>query len=750
MKSSIIHISTSATSVLYEGIGEDTFEQVFTYNGKIVLTQVRVSLTQKEVFRTVPGERFVKKVTANGEVTLIESDRKEFERYSCSGVLEFRIGPDELLLGLGQYEDGFYDYRGRTEYLYQSNMRIAIPFLITTGHYAIWIDSESDMIFSEKDGIIRFEIDTLSSLSYTVFTGDTLDELIMQFQQQTGIASMLPRWAFGYIQSRERYQTSEEILQTAEQFRKRKIPVSCIVQDWYSWREGLWGEKTFDPGRYPDPKQMVDTLHASGIRFMVSVWPNMSPESSDYKKFADRKLLLPNSNVYDAYSPEAGTLYFEQCQRQILSSGADALWCDNAEPFSDADWSGAVKKSERDRFDCVVELSKKSIVWENLNSYGAYHARNIYENWRRAYPEKRVVNLIRSGYTESRRCGTILWSGDITAKWTTMRNQLTEGLKMGLSGHPYWTFDIGGFFVVKDKYENRGCCNTSAEPLWFWDGDYNDGVQDQGYCELYTRWLQFGTFLPVFRSHGTDTPREPWQFEKETESDAKRNVSPDYYDIICRYIRLRYRLMPYIYSLAAMAHFDSFIMMRSLAFDFPEDPQAVGRSDEYMFGPALLIAPVFSPMYFKSESRPLSDVPKTREVYLPRGAKWYDFWTEEVFEGGQTVTAVAPLDRIPVFVRAGSILPMLCEDKISGAWLNREENRAMDEIDEIRVYTGADGHFTYYCDDGDGYGYKKGEYCRVQMQYSDRDRTLRMQDKQGKMKEPNVRNIRLIDAMKKS
>ena len=645
MKKTITRISDSLVRVHYEGIGEDTEEICFSYEGKTVLRQVRTALVRKEVYRTVPEGEFVKKDTANGEVSAVSAVRREFERYSHAALAEFEIGEDELLLGLGQYEDGLYDYRGRKEYLYQSNMRIAIPLLVTTGHYAVFMDTQSNMVFSEKDNVMRFEIDTTDDLSYYIITGKDLDALIAGYQQLTGKASPMPDWVFGYIQSKERYKSGAELLSVAEQFGERKIPVSCLVQDWYSWREGLWGEKTFDLARYPDLKGVIDSLHDQGIRFMVSVWPNMSPQSADYREFEERGMLLPNSNTYDAFSPEAGALYFEQCKRQILSAGADALWCDNAEPFSDADWSGEKKKPEEERYQCVVTESQKSMPWEKLNAYALYHARNIYENWlceKSVCAGKKVVNLIRSAWAGSQAYGTIVWSGDITAKWSTMRKQVTEGLKMGLSGHPYWTMDIGGFFVVNDKYENRGCNNTSREPLWFWDGDYNDGIADKGYCELYTRWIQLGTFLPIFRSHGTDTPREPWQFEK-----ADRR----FYDVIVKFIRLRYELMDYILAMAEKAHTDSYIMMRALAFDFPDDPKAVSRTDEYMFGPSYLVAPVFEPMYYESGSRPIRNAAKVREVYLPQGCRWKDYWTGEIYEGGQSILADAPLEKIPVMVR---------------------------------------------------------------------------------------------------
>jgi len=708
---------------------ENGDEIIFLYRDKQVLKQTEASLARKAVYRyIIDGEPIVrKKMTANGEVSYIENAEQKYERSSYEGTLEFEVGSEELLLGLGQYEDGVFDYRDRTEYLYESNMRIAFPFMITTNHYAIFIDSESNMIYSGERNTITFSVDTISHLSYYIILGETIDEILKNFQELTGQASMLPRWAFGYVQSKERYHSSQELLEVADEFRRRRIPIDCIVQDWYSWNEGLWGEKKFDKKRYPDLAKTVTDLHEKNMKFMVSVWPNMSPDSENYKEFAEAGKLLPNSNVYDAYDESARNLYFKQCREEILAAGTDAFWCDNAEPFSDADWSGRYKKEEQHRYQVVVEESKKSIEWEQLNSYGLYHAKGIYENWRKTIPNKRIVNLTRSGYISGQKYGTVLWSGDVCAKWKTMKNQIVEGVKAGLCGIPYWTFDIGGFFVVKDKYENRGCNNTSFEPLWFWDGDYNDGIDDLGYRELYTRWLQFGTFLPMFRSHGTDTPREPWQFGDDGEM---------FYDTIVKFINLRYHLMPYIYSLAAKAHRDAYIMMRSLVFDFANDENARKITDEYMFGDAFLVAPVLEAMYYGAESKKLENSKKEREVYLPGNGKWYDFWTNHVYEGGKTVFVHAPIEKIPLMVKAGAIVPF------SKSMQYADQNGG--QVEYIRIYEGADGSFDLYNDSGDGYDYEKGEYSLIHMEYCDERKELTFSAVKGSYPTQNVFHVQFV------
>jgi len=701
----IIHVKCTNEPENREGSGT----VIFRWMGKPVLTQTEVTFTPRELYRYVcDGEPVVKKkMTANGEVSYIENMDSVPDGSAYTIRVSFKTSSDEMLLGLGQYEDGILDHRNSTVYMYESNMRIAIPFLVTTGHYAILIDSESNMIFESSGDRFDFTIDTADELSYYVLLAEDISGLIRLLFELTGKPSMLPRWTFGYLQSRERYTCSRDLINTADRFRENAIPVDCIVQDWYTWKEGLWGDKTFDETRYPDLPSVVRYLHDRNIRFMVSIWPNMSPACNDYREFASAGKLLPNSNVYDAFDEDARNLYWNQINRQIMKSGTDALWCDNSEPFSDADWSGEKKKKEEDRYRIVTETSKQSMNWYHINSYGLYHARGIYENWRKSYPDKRVVNLTRSGYTGSWKYGTILWSGDITATFDTMKKQIVEGINASLSGVVYWTLDIGGFFVVDDKYENRGCNDTEHKPLWFWHGDYNDGVNDMAYRELYVRWIQFGTFLPIFRSHGTDTPREPWHF----------GMSGDiFYDTIKDCIKLRYRLLPYIYSLAASAHMNGEIMMRGLMMDFADDKNIADITDEYMFGPSFLVAPVTHHMYYLPGSKTIENIPKTRPVYLPKGCDWYDFYTNERYKGGTTINADAPIDKIPLFVRAGSIIPMALETE----YMNTNDLSA----DSLVVYEGADCSFDLYSDTGDGYDFEKGNYDLIHLTYIDKEHVL--------------------------
>ena len=531
-------------------IAPDDSIDFFNQQGEVILNEFSRNLLEKSVFKYAPDGSPVleNKNTANGEVASYKNLKKEFVKTSYSAELQFLISGDEIITGLGQSEDGVFNYRGKKEYLYQNNMKIAIPFLISTMNYGILIDTESTMVFENDNRTLSFSIDTTDWISYYIITGINFDEILYNLRHLTGRASMLPRWTFGYMQSKERYESSDELLDISTRFREKRIPLDCIIQDWQTWENDNWGEKIVDKGRYPDLNATVESLQNEHTKVMFSIWPNMAPGGTNYNEFVEKEAMLPNSNVYDAFDENAREIYWDQCERELFSSGLDAFWCDNTEPFSDPDWNGEIKRAEKERYDLVVSASKKSMDWNKLNAYALYHIQGLYENWRKKTDKKRVVILTRSLYISGQKYGAIGWSGDISAKWSVLKKQIVEGLKMSHSGLPYWTLDIGGFFTVRDKWENRGCnSHLNTNPLWFWDGDYNEGVQDFGYRELYVRWLQFGTFLPIFRSHGTDTPREPWNFGKSGEI---------FYDVIVKFIKLRYKLMPYIYSLAAGVHFN--------------------------------------------------------------------------------------------------------------------------------------------------------------------------------------------------
>lgn len=686
--------------------------------GRLLLKEAGREAEKKAIIHyTTKGEPpVIERVkTIDGERNFVKNLQKEEAGTASRAKIHFDLAGDERIYGFGQAEEGIADYRYKDQYLYQHNMRIPMPFFLSSRGYGMLADCGSVMTWHGGKEDSYLFLDTVYQADTYFIAGNDADDIIAKLRGLTGKAVMLPRWAFGYIQSKEMYHSAKELLDVVKEYRKREIPLDCVVQDWKSWRPEHWGEKSLDPERYGDIeerfRELHDDLHAHA---MVSVWPTAAEGTEDYRQFLENGYLLNDCSTYNAFDENARALYWKQANEGLFSKGFDAWWCDSTEPFSGKDWGGEMKREPWERYYIVSEEHKAFISPEKSNLYALEHAKGIYENQRKTTEEKRVVNLTRSGYAGSQKYGAILWSGDIAASWKTMKEQIIEGLQMGMSGYPYWTLDIGAFFTVYENWRHRGCDNsTNPDMVWFWHGDYEEGVDDLGYRELYTRWLEFGTFLPVFRSHGTDTPREIWNFGEPGTM---------FYDAIAKFIKLRYRLMPYIYSMAADVHFNDGTMMRSLFFDFADDPEAGKVADGYMFGRSLLVYPVTEPMYYDRNSRPVEGEYK-RTCYLPAGCGWYDFWTNEYFTGGQYVTADAPIDRIPLFVKEGSILPMI--DQIMYA----------DEADGMRlklnVYTGKDAVFHYYEDSGDGYGYEKGEYAVTRFSYDENTGTLGRAERSG-------------------
>jgi len=555
-------------------------------------------------------------------------------------------------------------------------------------------------------------MNTVRQLDFYVAAGACADEIVDAFRSLTGRAVMLPKWAFGYVQSKERYRSAKELADTVRQYRERGVPLDVIVQDWYSWSEDHWGEKVLDPDRYADMPERAEEIHAMHAHTMVSVWPNMNRGTRDYEQFMERGFLLNDLCTYDAFDAEARRLYWEQAREGLWEKGFDSWWCDSTEPFSGPDWNGEAKREPWERFALVGGEHDHFLDPSVANLFALAHARGMYENQRADAPDRRMLNLTRSGYASGQRYGAVLWSGDIAAKWSVLRAQIAEGLNVAMSGYPYWTLDAGAFFTVKDCWQKRGCgCENDPSPKWFWCGDFEDGVADLGYRELYVRWLQLACFLPMFRSHGTDTPREIWNFGEMGEP---------FYDAIADCIHLRYHLMPYIYSLAGQVWRENGTMMRPLFFDFPEDKRAVARSDEFMFGPALLVCPVTEPMYYERGSRPLADGDKTRKCYLPKGCLWHSYRDGAAYEGGHEVCVDAPLDRIPLFVRGGAIVP--CVDGLQYAEQEPEEKVKVKLYPAGRSRAGADRYrFVMYEDAGDGYAYENGEYTLTEFRWDGSD-----------------------------
>jgi alpha-D-xyloside xylohydrolase len=627
--------------------------------------------------------------------------RQVVDRRAFHTRLEFEWLPGEALYGLGSHEEGMLNLRGQHQYLYQQNMKAVVPVLVSSRGYGLLRDSYSAMSFHDDAFGSYLWTDVDDDLDFYFIYGPEFDQIVHGVRQLTGKAPMLPRWAFGYIQSKECYTSQTELLSVAREYRERGLPLDCIVQDWKSWTGDLWGQKTFDPARYPDPTNMMTELHRLNTRLMISIWPIMKSGGDNWREMREQGCLLDNQATYDAFQEKARALYWKQANEGLFRHGIDAWWCDCTEPF-EADWNGAAKLEPEERMRLNTDEAKKYLDPAFINAYSLLHSEGIYEGQRQTNPDKRVVNLTRSSYAGQQRYATITWSGDVSATWVTLRRQIADGLNFCVTGMPYWTSDIGAFFVRNDP------------KLWFWSGDFDDGVDDMGYRELYVRWFQYGAFLPMFRAHGTDTPREVWRFGSPGEP---------MYEALVKVLRLRYRLLPYLYSLAGMTTHDDYTIMRALPFDFRSDPASHEVADQYMFGPALLVCPVTTPMYFGPGSTALEGTSKTRSVYLPAGSRWYDFWTGKQVMGGQTIIADAPLETLPLYVRAGSIVP-----------LGPDIQHTAEGVDaplDLHVYPGQDGHFTLYEDEGDNYNYERGLFARIPLDWDDTSHTLTIGARQG-------------------
>jgi alpha-D-xyloside xylohydrolase len=627
--------------------------------------------------------------------------RTQVDRQAHHTKLEFVWAADEALYGLGSHEEGMGNLRGQHQYLYQQNMKAVVPVLLSTRGYGILIDTYSLMTFHDDAFGSYLWTDVDDEMDYYFVYGPEFDQIVHELRTLTGAAPMLPKWAFGYIQSKERYKSQAELIEVVQEYRRRHLPLDCIVLDWMSWPGDLWGQKTLDAERFPDPAQMMADLHALHARLMVSIWPIMRPGGANWQEMRDRGCLLGNQATYNAFDKTARSLYWQHANTGLFAHGIDAWWCDCTEPF-EADWNGAVKPEPEERLRINTEEAKRYLDPEYINAYSLQHSKGIYEGQRSATSSKRVVNLTRSAYMGQQRYGTITWSGDIAATWETLHKQIAEGLNFCATGSPYWTVDVGAFFVKR------------RADLWFWCGDYDDGVADLGYRELFVRWFQYATFLPMLRAHGTDTPRELWRFGTPGEP---------MYEALVKFLRLRYRLIPYIYSLAGWTTHHDYTMLRLLAFDFRDDPTTYDICDQFMFGPAFLVNPVTQPMQYTVGSVPVVGADKTRRVYLPAGSDWWNFWTDERLAGGQTIIAAADLATIPLFVRAGAIIPLV-------APLQYVDEQP-DAVIELHIYPGSNGRFQLYEDAGDGYDYEQGAFATIDFEWQDARHQLTVSARAG-------------------
>jgi alpha-D-xyloside xylohydrolase len=612
---------------------------------------------------------------ARGRTLLEEAERAIGTGAGGTGTMDaFRTRT--AIYGLGQHQDGLLDYSGSTVHLQQKNGDVAVPMMLSPAGFGVLWNNPSVMDVDVAKGgaafplVIRNEAGT--GIDYDFILGPAADDVIAGYRWLTGDAPLMPRWTWGFWQSREHYETQDQELGVARTYRAMGVPLDAIVTDWQHWRPDEWGAMKFDPARWPDPKAMAVQMHAMHVHLPVSVWARFDAGTANAKALdAAGGLFAPTfRNVYpggtgrwyDAWNPQARALYGAMIRDSYAAQGFDAWWLDASEPELGGNW-GELRH-------LATAAGPGSEVF---NSYPLLHTSAVYDTMRRDVTDKRPVILTRSAYAGQQRNAAITWSGDTQGNWEVFRHQIPAALNFSMSGLPLWSADIGGFF----------------------GGD----THDSKYAELFTRWQQFAIFTPQFRVHGTNAGKEIWNWDGDVQPRLIENV------------KLRYRLLPYIYSLSWDVAKGRGTMMRALAFDFATDPKALTLTDEYMFGKALLVAPV------------VREGATTRSVYLPGQRPWYDFWTGQRVAAGQTIEAAAPIERIPVYARAGSIVPMGPVKPYADAPTN--------EPLEIRVYPGADGDFALYDDAGDGFGFESGDYELVRFAWDDRKHELTIAPRVG-------------------
>lgn len=512
-----------------------------------------------------------------------------------------------------------------------------------------------------SDDVTTFRSPVAKMLDYVVFYGPSADNVIASYRNLSGNAPMFPQWAYGFWQCRERYTSGKNLVETVKEFRQRNIPMDVIVQDWQYWGNRGWGVPMFDTVNYANPAGFIKELHDLNAHFNISIWSNPDKNSSVGKAFVAKNRFIPNTKWLDYFNPETRKEYWNTLKDNLFVYGVDSWWMDAVEPENDA------LKGEK-TFLGAGDFYRLT--------YPLFVSQAVYEGQRLASSDKRVCILTRSAFPGQQRYGVVNWSGDIGWNWDTYKRQIVAGLNYTITGLPYWTTDIGGFFrPVRSQYT------------------------DEKYHEILTRWYQWGAFCPIFRIHGYQTETEPWKYGQKVEDNMRKMLN------------LRYRLLPYIYSEAWQVTKNGSTLMRPMVMDFNGDTAAINRQYEYMFGKAMLVAPVTEP----NETE--------WDVYLPKSSAWYNFWNGKRFNGGQTVKTDAPLDRIPLYVKAGSIIPM-------GKFAQYAAQQLADTL-EIRVYKGTDGKFDLYEDEGNNYNYEKGSYTTISFTWNEQRQTLTIGDKQG-------------------
>jgi len=614
----------------------------------------------------------------------LESERDGVHKFKVYGSGYFKVYFDDALL-LDRWRQNWNPWYHNIDVPMKAGepVRFKLEWIPEGGYIALL---HNDPLPDAERHSITFTSDVGRAVDYYFIAGDSQDDVIAGYRELTGKAVLLPKWAYGFWQSRQRYKTQKELLDVVAEYRKRRIPLDNIVLDWFYWKEDAWGSHEFDESRFPDPKAMVDEVHRQNARLMISVWPKFYPTTAHFKELDAAGFMYRGnieagakdwvgpgylSSFYDPYAKEAREIFWRQVNEKLGVLGIDAWWLDSTEP-------DVHSNLDIDSLKARIGPTALGPADEYFNTYALVHAQGVYEGARAARPNQRVFILTRSGTAGIQRHAAAVWSGDIVSRWDDLYDQIAAGVSTSYSGLPNWTFDIGGF-SNETRYHTE---KPAPEDLAEWR-------------ELNLRWFQFGAFAPLFRSHGEFPYREIYHLAP---------TGSEIYDSLVWYTRLRYRLLPYIYTLAADTYHRDASIMRGLAMDFASDAAALNVRDQYLFGKAFLVAPVTE---YKARSR---------KVYLPAGADWYDFNSGEKLAGGQTVIADTPLVRMPLYVRAGSIVPI-------GPAIQYTSEKPADPM-TLFVFTGADGRFDLYEDDGETYAYEQGEFVRIPLRYDAENDTL--------------------------
>lgn len=608
----------------------------------------------------------------------------------------FLLDKDEAIYGLGQQQVDDLNQRNHKHFMRQRALYASVPIIQSTKGYGMFWDNYSPTTYTDNPQEMSFDSEVGECMDYYFMYGGNADGVIAQIRDLTGQAPMYPLWTFGFWQSRERYKSQQETMEVVDKYRELGIPLDGIIQDWQYWGPNSnWNSMNFDNPEFPDPQKMIDHVKKKNAKIMISIWASFGPDTNPYKDLEKINALFNfktwpadgGVKVYDAYNEKARDIYWKHLNKGLFSKGIDAWWTDSTEPDH-------LDVQERD-FEIPTAMGTYRSV---VNAFPLMSNKGVYEHQRAVTSDKRVYLLTRCAFAGQQRYAANTWSGDVMCNWETFRKQIPTGLNFSLSGIPYWNTDIGGFF----------------------NWPYHGGAENKAYHELYTRWFQYGTFLPMQRSHGSGVKKEIYNLGKKGDW---------VYDSEEKYINLRYALLPYLYSTGWQVTDNAGSFLRALFMDFNEDKKVHTISNQYMFGKAFLVTPVTRNMYVFSDKEqwkdPYEDFSKTgtQDVYLPKGTKWFDFWTGEVLNGGQMVTKEVPIDIIPLYVRAGSIVPF-------GPKVQYSTEKKWNNL-EIRIYPGADGEFVLYEDENDNYNYEKGVYSTIKFTWDDANRTLNIADREG-------------------